>query len=279
VRDDPVEDFLFEARAGHCEYFATAMVLLLRAQGIPSRLVTGFRQGRWVDLADFEVVRKSDAHAWVEVFDKQTGWNAFDPTPPAPKALDSGTFGIFTEGVASLRLIWDMYVVAFDYERQRNVWGGVGAGFQILAATGRHTLSFFERRAVVWVSLATLLIFIFMLGRTRWGRKWRLKLRIPWPFRRVALADRPEAAVRFYEDLLSHLETLGFPKSAGSTPAEFASSLESQLPGMSELTSLYYRIRFGGQTLAPEQQVRAEHLVTAIQITAFSMADVMRRAR
>ncbi len=277
VRDDPVEDFLFEARAGHCEYFATAMVLLLRAQSIPSRLVTGFRQGRWVDLTDFEVVRKSDAHAWVEVFDKQTGWNAFDPTPSAPEALDSGTFGLFAEGIASLRLIWDMYVVAFDYERQRNVWGGVGAGFRILAATGRRTLSFLERRAVLWGSMSTLLIFIFILGRTRWGRKWRLRLRIPWPFRWASLAERPEAAVRFYEDLLTHLESLGFTKPVGATPAEFASSLEPQLPGMSELTTLYYRLRFGGQALAPEQQVRAERLVTAIQVTAFSMADVMRR--
>ncbi len=278
VRGDPVEDFLFEARAGHCEYFATAMVLLLRAQGIPSRLVTGFRQGRWVNLTDFEVVRKSDAHAWVEVFDEQRGWVVFDPTPAAEVSA-SGRFGFFSEGFDSLRLIWDMYVVAFDYERQRNVWGGVGAGFRILAKTGRSTLSFLERKAALWGGLGTLLVLIFVLGTTRWGRKWRLKLRIPWAFRWAAPAERTEVAVRFYEDLLSHLESLGLSKPAGSTPAEFASSLEQQLPGMNELTTLYYRVRFGGHRLEPAQEVRAERLVTAIQVTAFSMADVMRRAR
>jgi transglutaminase-like putative cysteine protease len=277
VREDPVEDFLFESRAGHCEYFATAMVLLLRAQSIPSRLVTGFGRGRWVELTDFEVVRKSDAHAWVEVFDEQTGWNTFDPTPPATDVLESGTFGFLSQGIDSLRLIWDMYVVAFDYERQRNVWGGVGAGYRILAATGRRTLSFLERRAALWGGLGTLLVLILVLGRTRWGRKWWLELRIPWPFRWAVLAERPEAAVRFYEDLLRHLEGLGFSKPAGSTPAEFARSLEQQLPGMNELTTLYYRVRFGGQSLDPAQQVRAERLSTAIQVTALSMADVLRR--
>ena len=81
--DDPLAHFLFETHAGHCEYFASAMTIMLRTLGIPSREVNGFLPGEYNDLAGDYIVRASDAHSWVEVYFPGTGWVTFDPTPAA----------------------------------------------------------------------------------------------------------------------------------------------------------------------------------------------------
>src|SRR5580704_6667649 len=80
--DDPLAHFLFETHAGHCEYFASAMAIMLRTLGIPTREVNGFLPGEYNDLGEDYIVRASDAHSWVEVYFPGTGWMTFDPTPP-----------------------------------------------------------------------------------------------------------------------------------------------------------------------------------------------------
>ena len=275
-RSDPVEDFLFDARAGHCEFFATAMIMLTRARGIPSRLVTGFRRGKRNEYGDFEVVRKSDAHAWVEVFNEQTGWVAFDPTPSAPGSAQSMGFDVFLKRIDSLRMLWDIYIVAFDYERQRDVWTSLGEGFRRLAVSTNAALVRVKGWPQPLVVFGVLVILVILLGKSRWGRKWRLQLKLPRIFRRARLYDRPEAAVRFYEDLLRRLERYGFSKPPGMTPAEFAGAMEERLPGLTELTGLYYRVRFGGAILPRQHRIRVDRLVTAIQVSAMSMGELIR---
>ncbi len=276
-RSDPVEDFLFDARAGHCEFFATTMIMLTRAQGIPSRLVTGFRRGKRNEYGDFEVVRKSDAHAWVEVYNEQMGWVVFDPTPSAPASAQSMAFDVFLERIDSLRMLWDIYIVAFDYERQRDVWTSLGEGFRRLSLPTNAVLVRVRGWPHPLVRLGVLVILAILLGKSRWGRKWRLQLKLPRIFRRACLYDRPEAAVRFYEDLLRRLERQGFSKPPGMTPAEFAGAMEERLPGLTELTGLYYRVRFGGAILPRQHRIRADRLVTAIQVSAISMGELIRR--
>jgi transglutaminase-like putative cysteine protease len=78
---DPVDYFLFDARYGYCEMFATAAALMLRSQGIPTRLVTGYDPGQYDSTLDQTIVRESDAHAWIEVFFPGHGWVPVDPTP------------------------------------------------------------------------------------------------------------------------------------------------------------------------------------------------------
>jgi protein-glutamine gamma-glutamyltransferase len=78
---DPVDYFLFGARYGYCEMFATAAALMLRSQGIPTRLVTGYAPGQYDSTLDQTIVRESDAHAWIEVFFPGHGWVPVDPTP------------------------------------------------------------------------------------------------------------------------------------------------------------------------------------------------------
>ncbi|HET9317005.1 MAG TPA: transglutaminase domain-containing protein, partial [Vicinamibacteria bacterium] len=84
---DPLAEFLFEKRAGYCEYFATATVMLLRLQGVPARYVKGVSVRPESSVGSHYVVRESDAHAWADVWTEQTGWMEVDPTPSGGWAL------------------------------------------------------------------------------------------------------------------------------------------------------------------------------------------------
>jgi len=90
---DPLAYFLFTRKQGHCEYFASAMTVMLRTAGIPARLATGFQSGVYNPITDFWLVRASDAHAWVEAWIPGRGWTTFDPTsarsqPPQLRPAD-----------------------------------------------------------------------------------------------------------------------------------------------------------------------------------------------
>src|SRR2546427_6545887 len=81
---DPVDYFLFDLKQDFCEYFASAMVVMLREEGIPARLVEGFTTGAFDTASNAFVVREQDAHAWVEAYSPQYGWIEFEPTPSQP---------------------------------------------------------------------------------------------------------------------------------------------------------------------------------------------------
>ncbi|MGE0641050.1 MAG: transglutaminaseTgpA domain-containing protein [Thermoanaerobaculia bacterium] len=142
--EQPIENFLFEARRGHCEYFASAMVLLLRAQGIPARLVTGFLGAEYSAWERSWLVRQSNAHAWVEGFVGDDGWVAFDPTPPAGRPLiePGGLLNGMRQAYEFLTFRWDRYVISFDFYDQvglifnlRSLWERLSQ--ELFAATSR----------------------------------------------------------------------------------------------------------------------------------------------
>lgn len=93
--EDAIHDFLFDTRLGFCEQIASALTIMLRTQGIPTRLVTGYIPGERDSVTGVFEVRASDAHAWVEVWFPETGWQAFDPTAGVPLSADAeaGTVG------------------------------------------------------------------------------------------------------------------------------------------------------------------------------------------
>ncbi len=121
--DNPVEDFLFNWRRGHCEYFASAMVLMLRAVGIPARLVTGYLGGEYNPFEDYYVARQSNAHAWVEAFLPDGGWTTFDPTPPAglPASEKLGWSLLASQAYDYLLFRWDRYVLTFGFYDQLGI--------------------------------------------------------------------------------------------------------------------------------------------------------------
>ena len=114
---NPIENFLFNSKTGYCEHYATAMALMLRHAGIPSRIVTGFAGGEKNKYGGYIIVRQSDAHSWVEaVIDGK--WKRFDPTPPAPQPkMPSLPSCILTPW----GLKWYRYVVNFSSSDQKNL--------------------------------------------------------------------------------------------------------------------------------------------------------------
>jgi len=106
---DPIEDFLFNVKKGYCEYYATAMVLMLRSIGIPARVVSGYIGGEYNKYGDYYIVRQSNAHTWVEAAIKGK-WITFDPTPPEQTKPQS----IPLLFIDYIKLKWERYVVGFS---------------------------------------------------------------------------------------------------------------------------------------------------------------------
>ncbi len=126
-RIDPVQDFLDNRKEGHCEYFASALALLLRSVNIRSRVVNGFKGGDWSELTETLNVRQKHAHSWVEALvgltpEKNPIWITLDPTPAAERresiAQVGGLAGSFRPLTDVIRHIWVFYIVGFDGERQ-----------------------------------------------------------------------------------------------------------------------------------------------------------------
>ena len=186
VGDDPVDAFLFETRRGHCEYFATATVLLLRESGVPTRLVNGFLGGKWNDVGGYLAVRQGDAHSWAEYWDPVRGWLQIDATPasdqlPTNSALEAGRAMWDT-----MRLRWMKWVIEYDLNAQIEVFRNIAAVLQprgLMAGQERDEDAAVEapdpadwRRALLIGGLATLLFFAYRRTRRRLRRHdatWR----------------------------------------------------------------------------------------------------------
>jgi transglutaminase-like putative cysteine protease len=135
--EDPVEAFLTEVQEGHCEYFATAMTLMLRSRGVPARVVNGFNGGEFNPIGEYWIVRQRDAHSWVEVHFPETGWVVFDPTPTATGGLAASarqnlmaTIGAWTDYG---RVVWSDLLLDYGLESQ---WAGVRKGLAALSTAG-----------------------------------------------------------------------------------------------------------------------------------------------
>ena len=125
---DPVEGFVFDTRAGHCEYFATAMALLLREVGVPSRNVNGYYGAHHNPIGDFYTVRQADAHSWVEVYFGRLGWITFDPTPPSGRSAgrDAPWFPAVTQLLDAAHNTYLNYIIDYDLGKQIEVLGALG---------------------------------------------------------------------------------------------------------------------------------------------------------
>ncbi|HEV7670578.1 MAG TPA: DUF3488 and transglutaminase-like domain-containing protein [Thermoanaerobaculia bacterium] len=126
LNGNPLDTFLFETHRGHCELFASSMVLLLRTQGIPARLVTGFLGGEYNPFEGYVIVRDSNAHAWVEAYvgsGPNEGWRIYDPTPPSgrPSADTGGAWRLAQQAYDFMLFRWDRYVLTFGVGDQAEI--------------------------------------------------------------------------------------------------------------------------------------------------------------
>jgi hypothetical protein len=255
---DPIAEFLFERKQGHCEYFASAMAVMLRSLGIPARLVNGFRSGQFNDVTSSYIIRASDAHTWVEAYFPGSGWITFDPTPPDPRP-DGSRWGRILLYIDAAREFWREWVVNYDFAHQfvlhQQIFSSTSRRFtqlrsfidstyrSMLERTRRSARSISARN---WeMRLGLLVIVIVLIGSARevvrmW-RNWRLRTH---PER----APRASATV-WYERLSSHLARRGFARSPSQTPLEFVQKIpEASLRiSVAHFTEHYERARFGNQ--------------------------------
>ena len=257
---DPLAHFLFESHAGHCEYFASAMTVMLRTQGIPSREVNGFLPGEYNDIAGDYIVRGSDAHSWVEAYFPGSGWITFDPTPPGPDQ----NFGVLARldlYLDWIQLNWLEWVVNYDFSHQvilaqsidrssRNWSEVVREWFRRTQNRGMSGLTRWQQgHAKLSLLFPVALILLLIILRFDWVRALFRWINLSLQLRGSSeVRSNPQLASRLYEELQRLLIRRGFRRQETQTPFEFATTLAVRpelAPAVREFTQLYSQARFG----------------------------------
>jgi transglutaminase-like putative cysteine protease len=272
---DPLADFLFNVRAGHCEYFSTAMAVMLRTQGIPARVVNGFQRGDYNEAAGVYTVTQREAHSWVEVYFPEANlWATFDPTPLVgrPVTVRTGIKGWFSKYAEALEMLWIQYVVGYDSQEQRSLAksfsarfndfrGWVADKFKSLKETLSGWFSWVqledEDGSLSYTRLFLLILFsvLAIFGLVRLVKRIR-RLGFWQIFKRRQVEGRLGSTVEFYERMIKTLAARGLQRSAGETPLEFASA--TGMPDAVKITQAYNRVRFGDEKLSPDESAQIE---------------------
>lgn len=284
---DPVADFLFNTRAGHCEYFASAMVLMLRSRRIPARIVNGFQTGEYNPKVDVFTVRQSDAHSWVEAYFPQSKWVAFDPTPSAGLSdYGEGMMAWMRQYGEAFEMFWLEEIISFDTTKQISMVMATQNLFSSFQFNASRQWAKWARRFGNWLDTppgensepasqkanhepaapgllrpvtSPLALVLLVVGVA--GAVWLLSKRRSWFGNSKAGAARP--GVKFYEDMLRALERSGHSRPQSQTPNEF--SAELNIPAVAEITRLYQRARFGNTILTDEESSRVESLLLELK--------------
>jgi len=253
---DPVANFLFERKKGHCEYFASSMAVMLRSLHIPSRIITGFRGGEFNDLTGQYIVRASDAHSWVEAYFPGSGWISFDPTPAGNAPAGWSRMQLYIDAAASF---WREWIINYDVGHQRTLGRDAATNsrhffddarrwirrqHRALLNAARRAQEHFGNFPARWlgglVAFSAGLILLLNLRRLIRGlRAHRLRAH---PER----APRESAAL-WYDRMVGRLARLGWRKSPSQTPLDFVAAIQetSLQKRVARFTQAYESARFG----------------------------------
>jgi hypothetical protein len=252
-------------KQGHCEYFASAMAVMLRAIHIPSRVATGFQSGQYNPMTGWHVIRASDAHSWVEAWIPGRGWMTYDPTPPDTQQRNalSAIWSQFLLYLDAAETLWRQWVVDYDLHRQITLVTSVemrtrkfnGSGLiESLRTFGRNAASAAGPWAAWLIAAIVFVVACLFLGPRIW---FALTHR-----RHTARISRGEAvasdAAILYERMLAILRRRGVEKPAWLTPGEFARVMPaSNASGLVEqITAAYNDLRFGGRLEAGPRMIQ-----------------------
>ena len=267
---DPLAVFLFDRKQGHCEYFASSMAIMLRALGIPSRVVNGFRTGEFNDLTSQYLIRASNAHSWVEAYYPGYGWISFDPTPAAPAAghTDWNRAMLYLDAMASF---WREWIINYDLSHQhalgrqatqsaldwlRHAQFWVRHEYNALVRAATRSQQAISDAPLEWTAGALGAAVLLIFGANA-QRIWRVI-----SGRRIAARPNrypASSATIWYQRSLRLLAKRGLRKSPAQTPEEFLQSISDQRvrEPISRLTEHYERARFGH---SPEDAARLPEL-------------------
>jgi len=295
---DPVVDFLVNQKSGSCEYFASALTLLLRSIDIPARMINGFKGGDYNAISGAITVRQKHAHSWVEALvgtqldankERQPTWLTLDPTPPdqrnASVARVGGIATNFRQITDLVRYVWVFYVVGFNSERQdRFLYGPIRElirearrGFALIGESLRGWLSFpsvesfFSLRGFI-VSFGGLLILAGLARLLTWAIR-RVVRRLSGA---TAAGGDGLAGILFYRRLVALLAGHGLDRPPAETPREFARRAAVHLAGHGSGTEAvadvpplvvdaFYRIRFGDHTIGDDDLLHVTARLDALE--------------
>jgi len=257
---NPVDEFLFETRRGFCEHYASAFVFLMRAAGVPARVVTGYQGGEINPLGDYLIVRQSEAHAWAEVWLTGQGWVRVDPTGAvSPTRIEAGIAAAMPRGEplpSAVRSDFQLLKqLRFTLDAVANSWNQWVLGYtpdrqsKFLSRVGMATPS--------WQNLASMLmiasgIVVLLLAAFILRRLWSGVL---------------DPVQRGYRIFCRKLEREGLARNATEGPRDFALRVAQARPilggSVETITQMYIALRYGGA--APEQARAFRTMVRAFR--------------
>ena len=254
---NPLDHFLFVSRRGHCEFYSTAMAVLLRTQGVPTRNVNGFIGGTFNRFGRYYAVRQGDAHSWVEVYVDGKGFVRFDPTPPAdaaPQSEITGVLAFVRDMVEAAAQRWDRNVVGYDMRQQVSLLRAVRDRYGELKTKSKvaGTMLASPRRAL----LSTLGLALLV------GAAWYAYKRRRQPRAKLPLPSEKEARLRETAELYRALDQVllmrGVPRPTGTPPLTHARGLVALGHPIADaavrLTERYLDARFGKQPFSPDDR-------------------------
>ncbi len=250
----PIERFVLGELAGHCEYFASAMVVLAREVGLPARLVNGFAGGRENEIGGFIEVTHGDAHAWVEIHYEEAGWVRYDPTPPDLRAraeLPVSLAARIADLASAIELWWYQRIVGFDRSDQ-------------IGAMKRAWLAWRDReknatpssqRPFAWrdaLARRELIVAVGACAGIAFGTAWLWRRR----------SHRAENAHAGYRRALRLLARRGLSRHEAKSARAFADEVRDALPAPAAdafgvLTEAYLAERFGARDASSREALVA----------------------
>ncbi|MFO0975422.1 MAG: DUF3488 and transglutaminase-like domain-containing protein [Planctomycetaceae bacterium] len=286
---DPIEDFLFETKSGHCEYFASACVLMLQASGIPARLVNGYYGSEYNSLNGKNEVRQHHAHSWVEAWVNQR-WITLDPTPGSERTAsiqNTSSRSLLSSFQAAINDLWTDGINNMSAERQKeffapvltttqNLWNSIRE--QGVLPWLKNTFSSLLHSPDQWISwqggLVTFLLLgliglLHYLGVVSKLLRWIAELR-----QKFSAGQRTNRSViRFYELFCQTCEQHGLKLASSNTALENAAISEQQfssflsVAGLNDLprriASAFNKVRFGEEPLSSDEAAQLGRDVSA----------------
>jgi transglutaminase-like putative cysteine protease len=248
---NPVDQFLFDSKRGFCEHYASAFAVMMRAAGIPSRIVLGYQGGEMNPMGKYMIVRQADAHAWTEVWLPGRGWYRVDPTAAvAPERIEEGRYGAMLDGIGAS---WGLEAPSQWLYRVTMTWDAMNAKWNewILAYGPDNQGRFMEWLGMdepdwrkMMLTLVTVLVALVGIISVLLMLRYR-----PPP---------KDHAARLYQKFT---RAAGIEPAQGETPLTYALRLgeeRSEVSGLAnEITSLYLDARYGPSGTLPMQQLRS----------------------
>ncbi len=263
---EPIDYFVFERKAGHCEYFASAFAVMGRAVGLRTRSVNGFLGGEWNEYDGYIAVRAGDAHSWSEVYFDGHGWVTFDATPAGEidrLGRGSGAWRAkLRRWMDSVRFQWNKWVIDYDLTQQLSLFRSVGKRLSSTARAvtdaGKAVERFARRWAGLLGALAVLGVGVWYWRRTRGHRRG--------PINAARTRRERSELARLYEQAAKRLAV----RPPAVTPRELARQLKDRAAAgadeLDELTEIYYAGQWGG-AIDDDALARARVLAASIAQT------------